>query len=68
MEAELHQLILERKYDHIRIITGKGIHSKNGSVIREFVKEYLFKRNIHFTQAKIQDGGEGAIEVFFAGR
>ncbi len=56
--------IFSKNYSHVRIITGKGMHSKNGPVLQAFVKEYLQLRNIRFNQSKIQDGGEGALEVF----
>lgn len=49
---------------HVRIITGKGIHSSNGPVLREFVKDFLQRKNVRFAQSKIQDGGEGSIEAF----
>ncbi len=60
----LDELVDEGKYSYIRIITGKGLHSPNGPVLRDFIKSYLEARRIHFTQSKIQDGGEGALEVF----
>ena len=60
----LDEIIDEGKYSHIRIITGKGIHSENGPILKDFVRSYLERNNIHFTQSKIQDGGEGALEVF----
>lgn len=50
---------------HVRIIVGKGIHSENQPVLRDFVKKYLAAKNIHFNQSKIKDGGEGALEVSF---
>jgi len=56
--------LFSKKHSHVRIITGKGMHSKNGPVLQAFVKEYLQIRNIRFNQSKIQDGGEGALEVF----
>ncbi len=49
---------------HVRIIVGKGGHSKAGPVLRDFVKRELASRNIRFSQSKIHDGGEGALEVF----
>ncbi len=50
---------------HVRLIVGKGIHSKGGPVIRDFVKRYLDARNIAYKSAKFSDGGDGALEVFF---
>lgn len=64
VEILLDDLLHDKPFRHVRIITGKGNHSKNGPVIRSFVKEYLQLRNIRFNQSKIQDGGEGALEVF----
>ncbi|MDD5152751.1 MAG: Smr/MutS family protein [Candidatus Pacebacteria bacterium] len=60
----LNEILDEKASSHIRIIVGKGIHSSNGPVLRDFVKNFLIKNNIKFSQSKIQDGGEGALEVF----
>ena len=49
---------------HVRIITGKGTNSTSGPVLRDFVKKYLQRNNVKFNQSKIQDGGEGSLEVF----
>jgi len=57
-------LFEERKYTHIRIITGKGIRSANGPILPNFVRQYLNSRNIRYNPSKIRDGGEGALEVF----
>jgi len=58
------ELLDSDEYSHIRIITGKGLHSENGPILKDFIRSYLEKNNIHFAQSKIQDGGEGAFEVF----
>lgn len=50
---------------HVRIIVGKGNHSNGKPILRDFVKNYLTAKNIRYTQSKIQDGGEGAIEAYF---
>jgi DNA-nicking Smr family endonuclease len=65
-EAEdvLNALFKEMKYKHVRIITGKGKNSENGPVLPSFVRNYLNARGVHYNQSKIQDGGEGALEVF----
>ncbi len=65
-EAEilLDSLFAVNLYPHIRVITGKGNHGKDGAVIRTFVKEYLNEKGLRFNQSKIEDGGEGALEVF----
>lgn len=54
------------RHRHVRIITGKGIHSASGPVLRDFVKEYLSAKGVRYSQSKIHDGGEGALEVFFS--
>ena len=63
-EALLVKTVKDKKYSHIRVITGKGLHSSNGPVIKNFVRNFLLNKNIKFSQSKIQDGGEGALEVF----
>ena len=63
-ENIINSLIKEAKYNHVRIIFGKGNNSIDGPILPNFVKNYLNSRNIRFNQSKIQDGGEGSIEVF----
>jgi DNA-nicking Smr family endonuclease len=63
-EVTLLSILKAKKYNHIRIITGKGLHSSNGPVIKNFVRSLLQSKNIKFSQSKIADGGEGAFEVF----
>ena len=60
----LDALLAERRYSHVRIVTGKCSYREHGPVLGPFVRSYLEERNIKFNQAKIQDGGEGALEVF----
>ena len=57
--------LLRSESGYVRMIVGKGNHSAEGPVLREFVKKFLLSKNVHFNQSKIQDGGEGALEVFF---
>jgi len=64
VEIILDAILSEKKYALVRIITSKGSHGHNGPVVRTFVKDYLNMRNIRFNKSKIQDGGEGALEVF----
>ena len=52
------------EYTHLRVIIGRGKRSANGPVLPDFVKNYLTSQNIRFNQSKIQDGGEGSLEVF----
>ncbi len=48
----------------VRIIVGKGTHSAKGEgVLGNMVKSLLNKEGYDYIYAKIQDGGEGAIEV-----
>jgi DNA-nicking Smr family endonuclease len=61
----LEEIIEEAKYNHVRIIVGKGTKSALWPVLPYFVKNFLDDHNIDYTQSKIQDGGEGALEVFF---
>lgn len=60
----LEELLTEQALSHVRIIVGKGTHSTKGPVLRDFVKEFFVLRNIRFAQSKINDGGEGALEVY----
>jgi DNA-nicking Smr family endonuclease len=60
----LNELVAERKYKHIRVITGRGLNSQDGPVLPDFVKNYFDIRGIRFSQSKPADGGDGALEVF----
>lgn len=62
-EAILIKVVAQPEHKHVRIITGKGLHG-NGPILKTFVKDYLQRKGIKYSQAKIQDGGEGALEVF----
>lgn len=61
----LAEMIEREELSHIRVIVGKGTHSPHGPVLRDAVKHFFGTRNIRYLQAKIGDGGEGALEVFF---
>ncbi|MBP6866577.1 MAG: Smr/MutS family protein [Candidatus Pacebacteria bacterium] len=63
-QEAIDALIQEGGYKHIRMIIGRGKRSANGPVLPDFVKSYLTSQNIRFNQSKIQDGGEGSLEVF----
>jgi len=65
VEEMLDAVWKARMHCHLRLITGKGNHGENGPVLRSFVKNYLQLRNIRYNTSKIQDGGDGALEVFF---
>ena len=60
----LDALFRERKYKHVRIITGRGANSANGPVLPAFVQRYLAAHGARYNRAKIQHGGEGALEVY----
>jgi DNA-nicking Smr family endonuclease len=54
----------EQGLTRIRIIVGKGTHSRdNQAVLPNVVKNLLTEYDLTYTYAKIQDGGEGALEV-----
>ena len=51
-------------FSRVRIIVGRGNHSEGrGAVLRDAIKALLNHEGYEYTQAKIQDGGEGALEV-----
>ncbi len=56
---------LRQKYDRgtrLRIIIGKGTHSRGLPVIPHLVKNSLDRQGILWTFAKQNEGGEGAID------
>jgi len=54
----------QNNWSRIRIIVGKGLHSEGGiAVLPDTVKALLKEQGLLYTYAKIQDGGEGALEV-----
>lgn len=54
----------EEGWKRVRIIVGKGTHSPNNqAVLPDTVKSLLNKLGYTYTYAKLQDGGEGALEV-----
>ncbi len=67
-KIELDTLLSAHKYSYVRIITGKCSYREHGPILQPFVKSYLTERNIKFNIAKIQDGGEGALEVYITDR
>jgi len=67
-ETELYDF-LDKSYSlgfhKVRIITGKGINSENRqSVLKPHVQEILKKEKLKFKDAKINEGGSGAIDVW----
>ena len=61
----LDNLIKNEEYKHVRIITGKGTFRETGPILKPFVQNYLKKLDINFSTAKLHNGGDGALEVFF---
>lgn len=53
----------KRGYARIRIIVGKGVHSKDGPVLPDAVKTFLNRAGYSYTYAKVYEGGEGALIV-----
>lgn len=53
-----------KKYKKVRVITGKGLHSQNGSgVLKSYVERLLEGSGLKYRDAKIDEGGSGAIDV-----
>ncbi|OJI06874.1 hypothetical protein BK004_01910 [bacterium CG10_46_32] len=50
-------------YNLVRIIVGRGIHSKEGPVLGDAVRALLRDADYEFRDAKIGEGAEGAIDV-----
>jgi len=58
----------DRKLSKVLIITGKGLHSRNGApVVKPFVKKYLeskpFVKRVY--EGRFDRGGSGTLEVVF---
>lgn len=60
----LEDMLDREELSHVRIIVGKGMHSKGGPVLPGFVKQFLTAKHVRFSQSKVVDGGEGALEVY----
>ena len=68
IKEKAEEFIIESKRKgHMRvlIITGKGLHSENGPVIKPLLSWYLTKLNQvkSVKEAKIDRGGSGALEI-----
>jgi DNA-nicking Smr family endonuclease len=64
-EAAAEVADLRSRYDrgtHLRIIIGKGTHSRDYPVIPHVVRNALMAQAIPWNYAKQKDGGEGAID------
>lgn len=66
-EEELFLFLRESKtkgFKKIKIITGQGWHNEDfQSILKPFIEDILDKENYTYTNAKINDGGSGAIMV-----
>lgn len=61
---QLLKLVSDSSNKNIRIITGKGNHSANGiAKIQLEVKDFLNKQGISWKYGKVNEGGEGVIEI-----
>lgn len=55
----------EKKFKKIRIITGKGLHSESGkSILRECAINIIKKEGFRYSDAKLFEGGSGAIDIY----
>lgn len=61
----LDELVKKHEYKHVRVITGKATFRESGPVLKNYVQKYLKDRSIRFETAKLYNGGEGALEVYF---
>jgi len=61
----IDDLIKNSDYYHVRMIVGKGKNSVGGAVLPNFVKNYLTSQDVRYNQSKMNEGGEGSLEVFF---
>lgn len=63
----LHEFLDEAEgegYRRVRIVTGKGLHSPDGvGVIKELTETILSQAGHRFVEAKMNDGGSGALIV-----
>jgi DNA-nicking Smr family endonuclease len=57
------RLSRQKQYTRVSLITGKGNRSLQGSVLKPTIQSYLLSHNLSFRDAKIQEGGSGAIIV-----
>jgi len=65
-EAEVIDWLIAVKAKHyrlVRIITGKGINSQDGPKLKPWLEQFLRVRHYQFTMAKMNEGGEGAVDI-----
>lgn len=62
--AALIDVLDNRGTQKVRIITGKGNHSAGGvGLVRQEIKRLLAARTIPWKYAKLDQGGEGVIDI-----
>lgn len=62
----LLEAALEQDLQRIRVITGKGLHSVNGTgVIKEMAIDILRAHRIKYREGKPEEGGEGVLIIDF---
>ena len=66
-EEELFLFLKESEakgFKKVKIITGQGWHNEDfQSILRPFIENLLDEKNYFYSNAKINDGGKGAIIV-----
>ena len=60
----LHSALI-KNYRLVRIITGKGLGSQGGPVLRPWLEDFLVFGGYDWRQAKVSEGGEGAFDIKF---
>jgi len=54
----------EKGFKRVLIVTGRGLHSENGGVLKKHVQKLLDEEKYFYKNAKITEGGEGAIDIY----
>ena len=64
-DATLNFIYTSEQSDHstIKIITGKGLQSRNEPVIKNIVRKILIQKNLSFQTANLNNGGTGAFII-----
>ncbi len=57
------QKMKAKRFHKVLIITGKGLHSADKAVLRDFVERFLHQQGFSFQKAKYNEGGDGALEI-----
>lgn len=55
-------------HGRVRVVTGKGLHSKNSQgVLKGYIESLLLRADLKYSDAKICEGGSGAIDIVLPG-